>query len=52
MKKFVILVILMLSLPVMAQEPQQDIKNDQSYFTANLQKQPAKDNKQKIQNHF
>lgn len=32
--------------------PQQDIKNDQSYFTANLQKQPEKESKQKIGNHF
>ena len=31
---------------------QQDIKNDQSYFTANLQKQPEKESKQKIGNHF
>ena len=30
----------------------QDIKNDQSYFTANLQKQPEKESKQKIGNHF
>ena len=33
-------------------EPIQDIDNNQAYFTANLQKQPNKDNKQKIQNHF
>ena len=32
--------------------PQQDIKNNQSYFTANLQKQPEKESKQKIGNHF
>ena len=31
---------------------EQDIKNDQSYFTANLQKQPEKESKQKIGNHF
>jgi len=54
LKKVVVIAgIMALSLmPVMAQEPQQDIKNDQAYFTANLQKQPEKDNKQKIQNHF
>lgn len=38
--------------PVFADEPKQEIKNDQAYFTANLQKQPEKDNKQKIGNHF
>jgi uncharacterized protein YsxB (DUF464 family) len=43
--------ILFAALEVMA-EPQQAIENNQSYFTANLQKQPEKDNKQKIQNHF
>lgn len=53
LKKVVIIAgIMALSiLPVMAEE-QQEIKNDQAYFTANLQKQPEKDNKQKIQNHF
>ena len=52
MKKLVILAILTMALPTMAQEPQQTVENNQSYFTANLQKQPEKDNKQKIQNHF
>lgn len=33
-------------------EPIQEIDNNQSYITANLQKQPKKDNKQKIHNHF
>jgi len=51
MKKLLILAML-LALPVYAEEPKQEIKNDQAYFTANLQKQPEKDNKQKIQNHF
>ena len=51
MKRLLILVMLM-ALPVFAEEPQQEIKNDQAYFTANLQKQPEKDNKQKIGNHF
>ena len=51
MKKLLILVML-LALPVFAEEPKQEIKNDQAYFTANLQKQPEKDNKQKIGNHF
>lgn len=51
MKRLLILAMLM-TLPVFAAEPQQEIKNDQAYFTANLQKQPEKDNKQKIGNHF
>ena len=51
MKKLLILAML-LALPVFAEEPKQEIKNDQAYFTANLQKQPEKDNKQKIGNHF
>ena len=51
MKRLLILVMLM-TLPVFAEEPKQEIKNDQAYFTANLQKQPEKDNKQKIGNHF
>lgn len=51
MKRLLILVMLM-ALPVFAEEPQQEIKNDQAYFTANLQKQPEKDNKQRIGNHF
>lgn len=50
MKKLALLLAL-IALPVMA-EPQQTVENNQSYFTANLQKQPEKDNKQKIQNHF
>lgn len=33
-------------------EPVQDIDNNQTYLTANLQKQPKKDNQQKIHNHF
>lgn len=33
-------------------EPIQEIDNNQTYMTANLQKQPKKDNKQKIHNHF
>ncbi len=33
-------------------EPVQDIDNNQTYLTANFQKQPKKDNKQKIHNHF
>ena len=51
MKRLLILALLM-TLPAFAAEPQQEIKNDQAYFTANLQKQPEKDNKQKIGNHF
>lgn len=50
MKKIVLLLAL-LALPVYA-EPQQGVENNQAYFTANLQKQPEKDNKQKIVNHF
>lgn len=33
-------------------EPIQEIDNNQAYMTANIQKQPKKDNKQKINNHF
>lgn len=52
-KILVLMAIVVLTSPsVLAQEPQQEIKNDQAYFTANLQKQPEKDNKQKIGNHF
>lgn len=33
--------------------PEQDVQNDQTYFTANVQKQPqAKGSKQGIKNHF
>ena len=57
MKKLAIVIISLLFLRssvVFADEllPQQDIKNDQAYFTANLQKQPKKESKQKIGNHF
>ena len=57
MKKLAIVIISLLFLSstvVFADEvlPQQDIKNDQAYFTANLQKQPEKKSKQKIGNHF
>ena len=34
-------------------KPQQTVKNDQAYFTANIQKQPKTDKqKQGITNHF
>lgn len=56
MKKlsFILGILLFCSLVVFADEvtPQQTIKNEQSYFTANLQKQPEKESKQKIGNHF
>ena len=52
MKRLIILAIMLMTLPTMAAEPQQTVENNQSYFTANLQKQPEKDNKQKIGNHF
>ena len=33
--------------------PKQDVENNQSYFTANIQKQPQeKGSKQSIKNHF
>lgn len=48
----IILLVCFLSGLTAIAEPIQDIDNDQSYFTANLQKQPKKDNKQKIHNHF
>lgn len=56
MKKlaFILGILLFCSQTVLADEVvvEQDIKNDQSYFTANLQKQPEKESKQKIGNHF
>ena len=56
MKKlaFILGLLLFCSQTVFADEvvAEQDIKNDQSYFTANLQKQPEKESKQKIGNHF
>lgn len=53
MKRLLILaMVLLTSMICYAAEPQQEIKNDQAYFTANLQKQPEKDNVQKIGNHF
>lgn len=57
MKKLSIIlgVLLFCSQAVLADEvtPKQDIKNDQSYFTANLQKQPTNEKqKQGITNHF
>lgn len=57
MKKlsFILGILLFCSSGVFADEvtPQQTVKNEQSYFTANLQKQPQ-DGKQKqgITNHF
>lgn len=57
MKKlsFILGILLFCSSVVFADEvtPQQTVKNEQSYFTANLQKQPQ-DGKQKqgITNHF
>lgn len=52
MKKLLVLAFITIALPVMA-EPQQTVKNDQAYFTANLQKQPQDcEQKQKITNHF
>lgn len=56
MKKISIILSLLLfcSSFVFADEvtPQQTVKNEQAYFTANLQKQPEKESKQKIGNHF
>ena len=56
MKKlaFILGLLLFCSQTVLADEvvAEQDIKNDQSYFTANLQKQPEKESNQKIGNHF
>lgn len=52
MKKLLVLAFILVALPVMA-EPQQSVKNDQAYFTANLQKQPqTSEQQQKITNHF
>ena len=47
-----ILAICLLSGITAIAEPIQEIDNNQSYMTANIQKQPKKDNKQKINNHF
>lgn len=53
MKKLaLILTICLLSGITAIAEPIQEIDNNQSYLTANIQKQPKKDNKQKINNHF
>lgn len=53
---FVIGVYALCALPLSAQEIEtnttQTIKNDQSYFSASLQKQPEKNGKQGITNHF
>lgn len=57
MKKLVLtlLVLTVSGLAVFADEitPQQTVKNNQAYFTANIQKQPKTDKqKQGINNHF
>jgi len=55
-KLAIILGILILgAVPVLAEEitPKQEIKNNQAYFTANLQKQPQEGKqRQGISNHF
>lgn len=53
MKNLILILALMLCLPVFAEEQaEQTIKNDQAYATLNLQKQPEKNGKQGITNHF
>lgn len=57
MKKVLLttLTLILGSTMVLADEvtPQQTVKNDQAYFTANIQKQPKTDKqKQGITNHF
>ena len=57
MKKVLLttLALILGSTMVLADEvtPQQTVKNDQAYFTANIQKQPKTDKqKQGITNHF
>lgn len=53
MKNLILILALMLCLPVLAEEQaEQTIKNDQAYATLNLQKQPEKNGKQGISNHF
>ena len=57
MKKVLLttLALILGSIIVLADEvtPQQTVKNDQAYFTANIQKQPKTDKqKQGITNHF
>ena len=51
-KMLLVLMICILTAAMTYAEPIQEVENNQSYFTANLQKQPKKDNKQKIHNHF
>ena len=46
----ILLLLLLIANPIFAEENK--ITNDQAYFTANLQKQPEKECKQKIGNHF
>ena len=57
MKKVLLITLALIlgSTIVLADEvtPQQTVKNDQAYFTANIQKQPKTDKqKQGITNHF
>lgn len=53
MKKLaIILIVCMFGGLTAIADPIQDIDNNQTYMTANFQKQPKKDNKQKINNHF
>lgn len=54
MKKLGIILALLIAAPVFAAEqPQQGIKNDQTYGTFNIQKQPeVGKQKQGIDNHF
>lgn len=53
---FLVGVFVLCSMPLSAQavetETTQTVKNDQAYFTANLQKHPEKNGKQGITNHF
>lgn len=53
-KLLIILVLCLIPFPILAaDQPQQDIQNNQTYGTINLQKQPEKDKqKQGISNHF
>ena len=53
MKQLILaLVVCMMGCLTAIAEPIQEIDNNQAYMTANIQKRPKKDNKQKINNHF
>lgn len=54
MKKLSIILLLLLfcGTGVLADESKQEVDNNQTYFTANVQTQPKEEKQQKITNHF